>query len=105
MPVPFTSADPKPSIAAMRSLAAVLAGTGLITGCAAPPSAGVAAPVGLANPATLACQRAGGSVVNQRMADGAERGLCRFDSGQVCDQWAFFRGECRPTAVDRRSGS
>ena len=105
MPVPSVSAALRPSFAAMRFLATILAGAGFVAGCAAPHGAGVTEPVGLANPATLACLRAGGSVFNERTADGAERGLCRFDAGQVCDQWAFFRGECRSTAVDPRSGS
>jgi putative hemolysin len=76
----------------------------LLTGCAAAPASPPAAdrapphaakPVGLANPATVACIRAGGS----------ERGLCRLPDGQVCDQWAFFRGECGSGQVDRRPGS
>jgi len=77
---------------AMAAVAAVLAG------CAAPR-------VGLPNPAAVACTRAGGEAMTERNADGSERGTCRFPSGQVCDQWASFRGECGPTAVDRRSGS
>lgn len=77
---------------AAAALAAVL------SGCAAPG-------VGLPNPATVACTRAGGEAMTERHADGSERGLCRLPSGQVCDQWALFRGECGPPAVDRRSGS
>ena len=87
----------------------------LLTGCAAaPPAAPPAAdpapphaakPVGLANPATVACIRAGGVAFTERAADGSERGLCRLPAGQVCDQWAFFRGECGAGQVDHRPGS
>jgi putative hemolysin len=90
----------------------VVAGLAL-AGCAGvrpsepPPPPGAAPPqrVGLPNPATVACSRAGGVPVTERGPDGAERGLCRLPSGQVCDQWAFFRGECGTTPVDRRPGS
>jgi putative hemolysin len=85
----------------------------LISGCAAftgpesrPPTGSQASrPVGLPNPATVACSRAGGVPITERGPDGAERGLCRWPSGMVCDQWAFFRGECGTGQVDRRSGS
>ncbi|NBS65061.1 MAG: DUF333 domain-containing protein [Betaproteobacteria bacterium] len=78
----------------------------LLTGCAADPALPHAEkPVGLANPATVACIRAGGVALTERAADGGERGLCRLRAGQVCDQWAFFRGECGSGQVDRRPGS
>ena len=83
----------------------------LLTGCAATPPAAdpapphAAKPVGLANPATVACIRAGGVAFTERAADGSERGLCRLPAGQVCDQWAFFRGECGAGQVDHRPGS
>lgn len=91
----------------------------LLTGCAAAPPAAerapphaadpapphAAKPVGLPNPATVACIRAGGGAFTERAADGSERGLCRLPDGQVCDQWAFFRGECGSGQVDRRPGS
>jgi putative hemolysin len=87
----------------------------LLTGCAAAsPAASPAAdrapphavkPLGLPNPATAACIRAGGVAFTERAADGGERGLCRLPAGQVCDQWAFFRGECGSGQIDRRPGS
>ncbi len=99
-------------------IAALLAGllAGLFAGgCAIVPaqarSAGEAAspagsaerpsprPVGLPNPATVACLQAGGVAWSERQPDGAERGLCRLASGQVCDQWAFFRRECGADAA------
>jgi putative hemolysin len=93
----------------MTLLAALLAGCGAAP--AAPPPAAERAspnsakPVGVPNPATVACIRAGGIASTERAPDGGERGLCRLPSGQVCDQWAFFRGECGSSQVDRRPGS
>lgn len=91
-----------------RFLAAPI--TALLTGCITGPAADRAAPtaparVGVANPATIACIRAGGVPFIERGADGSERGLCRLPSGLICDQWAFFRAECGPREVDRRPGS
>ncbi len=91
----------------------------LLAGCVTPPvatppaappaadpvSPNTAKPVGLPNPATVACIRAGGVASTERGTDGGERGLCRLPTGQVCDQWAFFRSECGSTPVDRRTGS
>jgi len=84
--------------------------TALLAGCIIGPAADRTAPhaptqVGVANPATTACIRAGGVPSTERSADGGERGLCRLPSGQICDQWAFFRAECGPGEVDRRPGS
>lgn len=27
---------------------------------------------------------------------GGEYGMCRFDDGSECEEWAYFRGECAP---------
>ena len=91
-----------------RFLAAPM--TALLAGCITGPAADRATPhapppVGVANPATTACLRAGGVPSTERSADGSERGLCRLPSGQICDQWACFRSECGPKEVDRRPGS
>jgi len=91
-----------------RFLAAAM--TAILAGCATGPAADLSTPaaptpVGVANPATIACIRAGGVPSTERGADGSERGLCRLPSGQICDQWAFFRAECGPREVDRRPGS
>ncbi|MGI9134248.1 MAG: putative hemolysin [Rhodoferax sp.] len=51
------------------------------------------------NPASVHCEKVGGTVITLRKPDG-EVGMCRLPSGSVCGEWALFRGECPtpPTA-------
>lgn len=98
---------------ALRSALALPCVALWVTGCASlgasdsslPTSGQPTRAVGLPNPATITCSRAGGIPAIERGPDGAERGVCRWPSGLVCDQWAFFRGECGTPQVDRRPGS
>ncbi len=50
----------------------------------------------VANPASVYCQDNGGTVEIRTAADGSQSGACRFADGSECDEWAYFRGECRP---------
>lgn len=50
---------------------------------------------GLANPASIYCIEQGGQLEIQSTESG-QIGVCRFSDGTVCEEWAFFRGECRP---------
>ncbi len=52
---------------------------------------------GMANPASVHCQEQGGNLVIRTAADGSQSGICEFDDGSECDEWAFFRGECGPS--------
>ena len=47
----------------------------------------------MANPASAACTRAGGTLTFVQ-SDKGEQGMCTLPSGEVCDEWEFFRGEC-----------
>jgi uncharacterized protein len=47
----------------------------------------------MANPASAACTRAGGTLTFVQ-GDKGEQGMCTLPSGDVCDEWEFFRGEC-----------
>jgi hypothetical protein len=47
----------------------------------------------MANPATAACTRAGGTP-SFVQTDKGEQAMCSLPSGLVCEEWAFFRGEC-----------
>jgi putative hemolysin len=49
----------------------------------------------MANPASAACTRAGGTLTFVQ-SDKGEQGMCTLPSGVVCDEWEFFRGECPP---------
>ena len=55
-----------------------------------------AEPAQLANPAAVYCAEQGGQVDIRQDAAGGEVGYCQFDDGSECEEWAFFRGECRP---------
>jgi putative hemolysin/predicted secreted protein len=51
---------------------------------------------GMANPASVACVNAGGSLMIKKDASGGEYGMCTFKNGTTCEEWALFRGEgCR----------
>lgn len=49
----------------------------------------------LGNPATEFCLQNGG-LVDMRQSEAGEYGVCIFQDGSECDEWAFFRGECYP---------
>lgn len=48
----------------------------------------------LANPASEHCLAERGKLDIRMHDDGGQYGVCLFDDGSECDQWAFFRGEC-----------
>lgn len=50
---------------------------------------------GLANPAAVYCEEQGGELENKTDQYGVY-GVCVFPDGSKCDQWAYFRGACRP---------
>jgi len=63
------------------------------------PAAGAA----LANPASEHCVEAGGRLEMRHGSEG-EYGVCVFDDGSRCEEWRFFRGECRPGECRDPSG-
>jgi len=77
----------------------------LVSGCtqqAATP-AGTTTPTvtqtsaGMANPASVSCSQAGGTVEIKKDASGNEYGMCTFKNGTSCEEWALYRGEgCKP---------
>jgi putative hemolysin len=52
-------------------------------------------PVKLANPASTHCVERGGEL-EIATAPGGQLGVCVFDDGSRCEEWRFFRGECKP---------
>ncbi len=52
--------------------------------------------VSVANPASVYCEKQGYQVVIRTAADGSQSGVCILPDGSECDEWAFFRGECKP---------
>lgn len=50
----------------------------------------------MANPASVYCEEQGGTLEIRTGQDGGQFGVCVFDDGSECEEWAFFRGECQP---------
>jgi len=50
--------------------------------------------VGLANPASIKCAADGGIFESYQTA-GGEAALCIFKDKSICEEWAYFRGECQ----------
>lgn len=49
----------------------------------------------LANPASAFCEEQGGTLTF-RTEYGGSTGICTFDDGSECEEWAFYRGLCAP---------
>ena len=48
------------------------------------------------NPASVFCEENGGKLEIRTDKSGAQSGICVFDDGSECDEWEFYRGECKP---------
>ena len=48
------------------------------------------------NPASVFCVDNGGKLELRQDASGGTAGICVFPDGSECDEWAFFRKECKP---------
>lgn len=46
------------------------------------------------NPASAFCTQQGGTLSINTRGDGGQYGLCTFDGGYACEEWALYRGEC-----------
>jgi hypothetical protein len=46
------------------------------------------------NPASVYCEQQGNKLEIHTAADGSQSGVCVFPDGSICDEWAYFRGEC-----------
>jgi putative hemolysin len=52
----------------------------------------------IANPASVYCTQQGNKLEIRTAADGSQSGVCIFPDGSTCDEWAYYRGECGPSA-------
>jgi len=50
--------------------------------------------IGMANPASVYCEKQGYKIEIRKDEDGNEYGMCMFDDGKECDEWKFYRKEC-----------
>lgn len=48
----------------------------------------------LANPASVNCEKVGGTNKIMTMGNGGQYGLCYFEDNMACEEWALMRGEC-----------
>lgn len=61
----------------------------------APTAATPPATIGLANPASVACTKDGGTLTFVPDAAGNIFGICHRKDGSSCEEWALFRtGQC-----------
>jgi putative hemolysin len=61
-----------------------------------PASATLTPAAGLANPASVFCQKQGFRLELRTDTTGSQTGICHFPDGSQCDEWAYYRGECGP---------
>lgn len=54
----------------------------------------------LPNPASVYCLKQGGKLEIRKDKDEGEYGVCVFSDGTECDEWAFFKGECKKKEVN-----
>jgi putative hemolysin len=71
----------------------------LLAGCAPqatpqPEQPGAASLTGAANPASVNCEKQGGTLQIEKRGDGGEFGVCFFEDALQCEEWALLRGEC-----------
>ncbi|MEM2933613.1 MAG: DUF333 domain-containing protein [Methanocellales archaeon] len=50
----------------------------------------------LPNPASIYCLEQGGKLEIRKDKEGNEYGVCVFPDGSECEEWEFYRGECKP---------
>jgi putative hemolysin len=48
---------------------------------------------GIPNPASVNCEKIGGTTEIKKNADDSEYGMCTFSNGTSCEEWALFRNE------------
>ncbi len=49
----------------------------------------------LPNPASKFCIEQGYNLTIRTNPNGSQTGYCVFPNGSECEEWAYFRGECR----------
>lgn len=75
----------------------ILVGLGLLAACG--PAAASTPQAGIANPASVYCEQNGGRLDLRTGAGGGVVGICVYADASECEEWAYFRGECKPGQV------
>ncbi len=73
----------------------MLMGTALFASCS-PAQINPTQEPNIPNPASVYCEQQGGKLNLAQDASGGVSGTCVFPDGSVCDEWTYFRGECKP---------
>jgi putative hemolysin len=50
----------------------------------------------IANPASVYCEENGGKLEIREGEGGGQIGVCVFEDGSECEEWAYYREECAP---------
>jgi putative hemolysin len=66
----------------------------ILGGCGSAPATPTPSAPNMPNPASAYCEEHGGTLEIVTAEDGSQSGLCHFPDGSVCEEWAYFRGEC-----------
>lgn len=72
-------------------LSAMCASLLLLGACAPKEDKAEATAVGMANPASVNCAQQGGRSEIRTAADGGQYGVCVFNDGRQCEEWALLR--------------
>ena len=54
----------------------------------------------IANPASAYCEEQGFKLEMRTAQDGSQYGVCMFKDDTECEEWAYYRGECKPGDLD-----
>ena len=79
-----------------KGILGLLASAAVFLNACSPAPAGTTPEAGLPNPASVFCEEHGGRLDLRTGTDGGVAGICIFPDGSECDEWAYFRGECKP---------
>ncbi len=79
-----------------KAIFTLLALTGVLLAACSPRPTNQTGGAQLPNPASVYCEENGGKLEIRTAADGSQSGACVFPDGTECDEWAYFRGECKP---------
>ena len=56
--------------------------------------------VTIANPASVYCEEQGFKLETRTDQDNNQYGVCMFEDETECEEWAYYRGECKPGDMD-----
>jgi predicted secreted protein/putative hemolysin len=93
-----------PGLIALGILLVLIAFTAGCTQQTQTPATPTQAPAGMANPASVYCGDVGGTLEIKTDAAGGQYGMCNFQNGTSCEEWALFRGEGCTSGVTAAAG-